>query len=100
MLVYLLVVTLTGLAAGFGGMTERMQPLITETVVTHSFALVYHDRVSAEVALQRIRTRWANALGVLVTGAVYEVCVPAPEHAPCVGGPSWIRPAPPTGDRP
>ena len=98
MLVYLLVVTLTGLAAGFeGGMTERLQPFITEAVITHSFALTYRDRVSAEVAVQGIRTRWAEALGLSVSAQVYEVCVPVPETLPCAGGRIWIRPAPPLG---
>mgnify|MGYP001576009074 CR=1 FL=1 len=97
MLVYLLVVTLTGFAAGFGDVDGRLQPLITETVMTHSFALTYRDRVSADVALQRIHTRWADALQVTVTAAVYEVCVPVPEIWPCAGGRIWIRLAPPIG---
>lgn len=94
MLVYLLVVTLTGLLS-VPDYTLHLQP----TVVTHSFALTYHDRVSADVALQRIHTRWADALQVSVTAEVYEVCVPAPETLPCAGARSWIHLAP-TGDRP
>ncbi len=100
MVVYLLVVTLMGFPAGFEAMTGGL-PIITETVVTHSFALTYRDRPSADVALEGIRTRWANALGISVTAQVYEVCVQVPETLPCAGGRIWIRPAPsPIGDRP
>lgn len=97
MLIYLLVVTLTGLPAGFQDLPEFRHPTLTEAVVTHSFAVAYHDRVDAELALQRIRTRWADAFQVSITAEVYEVCVPAPETLPCAGAARWIRRAPPAG---
>ena len=93
MLVYLLVVTLTGIMS----MPDFSSTHLVPTTVTHSFTLTYSDRVSADVAVQRIRTGWAKALQVSVTAAVYEVCLPAPETLPCAGGPVWIHLAPPLG---
>ena len=96
MLVYLLVVTLTGMLSIPDFTQLHLQP----TVVTHSFTLSYRDRISADLALQGIHTRWADALQIAVTAEVYEVCVPVPEMLPCAGGRIWIRPAPLPGDSP
>ena len=93
MLVYLLVVTLSGLVS----LPDFTQRHLEQQLIVHSFALAYHDRVSADLALQRIHTRWAEALQVSVTAEVYEVCVPVPQTLPCAGARSWIHPAPPLG---
>ena len=90
MLVYLLVVPLTGIMS----MPDFSSTHLDPTTVTHSFTLTYSDRVSADVAVQRIRTRWADAFQVSVTAQVYEVCVPVPESLPCAGSARWIRLAP------
>lgn len=93
MLVYLLVVTLSGVL----NIPDFTQLHLEPRLVTHSFALAYHDRVAADLAVQRIRTRWADALHVTVTAELYQVCVPAPETLPCAGAARWIRVAPPVG---
>lgn len=93
MLVYLLVVTLTGILS----VPDFHSTHLTHQPVIHSFALAYHDRVDADLAIQRIHTRWADALQVSITAVIYEVCVPVPETLPCAGGRTWIHLAPPVG---
>lgn len=93
MLVYLLVVTLTGLISVPDSSGLHLQ----STSVTHSFTLAYRDRIEADLAVQRIQTRWANAVDLAVTAHIYEICVPMPQTFPCAGAPMWIHTAPPAG---
>ena len=94
MILYLLVLTLSGVPAGYSG-TE-----LSEMIVQHSFGLAYQERASAEAAVVRIQRQWADQLGVTVQAHVYELCIPVPDHPPCPSNRVSIRRAPLIGGEP